>query len=187
MLAELVQKASLFRLLFLIDTDLAEQQQKKRCPYCGGRLDKAYYERKPRGGPEHLDHRCMIRRSLCCSRQGCRHRLLPPSCLFMGRRVYWGGVVLVVMALRQARPKGASTIKLMRMFGISRKTLFRWIAYFRDQFPVSAHWQRLRGRVSSFVRDSELPGGLLDLFIRHADSPQDGLIGCLCFLAKGCQ
>jgi hypothetical protein len=105
--------------------------------------------------------------------------------LFMGRRVYWGSVILMVMALRQNRPQGASTMKLMRMFEISRKTLFRWIAYFREEFPVSAQWQRLRGRVNSAVRDSELPGSLLGHFIQHADSAKEGLVCCLRFLATG--
>ncbi len=89
------------------------------------------------------------------------------------------------MALRQNRPNGASTIKLMRMFGISRKTLFRWIDYFREEFPISAQWQRLRGRVHASVRNSELPGGLLHYFIRYADSAEEGLVRCLRFLATG--
>ena len=185
MLPELLQKSSLFSLLYRIDTDLANQHREEGCPFCDGLLHQANYQRKPRGGPENLPEEHMIRRSLCCSQENCRRRTLPPSCLFMGRRVYWGGVILVVMTLRQNRPEGASTIRLMRMFGISRKTLFRWIAYFRDEFPISTQWQRLRGRVNSSVRDTSLPGGLLDYFIRHADSAEKGLVHCLGFLATG--
>ncbi|MEA2083415.1 MAG: hypothetical protein U9O82_04055 [Thermodesulfobacteriota bacterium] len=103
----------------------------------------------------------------------------------MGRRVYWAGVILVVMALRQNRPESASTSELMRMFGISRKTLFRWISYFREAFPGSAQWQKLRGKVHASVRNSELPGELLRYFIRYAESAEDGLVGCLRFLATG--
>lgn len=185
MLPELLQKSSLFSLLHWIDKDLANQCRQSGCPFCSGHLHQANYERKPRGGPEDLPEGYMTRQSLCCCQESCRRRTLPPSCLFMGRRVYWGSVILVVMTLRQKRPKGASTIKLMRMFGISRKTLFRWIAYFRDNFPVSAQWQRLRGRVNPSVRDSELPGGLLEYFIRHVDSAEEGLAQCLHFLATG--
>jgi hypothetical protein len=88
------------------------------------------------------------------------------------------------MALRQNRPTGASAGKLMRMFDVSRKTLKRWFAYFRDEFPSSSQWQNLRGRVSPEVKNNELPGGLLDYFIRHSESGQKGLIGCLQFLAN---
>jgi hypothetical protein len=185
MLPELLQKTSLFHLLFRIDTDLSERERQKGCPYCSGRLDKAYYERKPRGGPREVPDEYAVRQSLCCSRGDCRRRALPPSCLFMGRRVYWGSVILVVMALRQNRPQGASTKMLMEMFELSRETLLRWIAYFREEFPVSAQWQRIRGRVSPLARDSELPGGLLDYFIDHADSAEQGLVNCLRFLAEG--
>jgi len=103
----------------------------------------------------------------------------------MGRRVYWGVVILVVMTLRQRRPEGRSTIWLMRTFGISRKTLFRWISYFRDVFPLSAHWQRLRGRVGSYVKDDELPGALVDSFLQYAETAEEALGGCLRFLATG--
>jgi len=95
------------------------------------------------------------------------------------------GVILVVMALRQNRPESAGTGELMRMFGMTRKTLFRWMSYFREAFPSSAQWQKLRGRVHSSIIDSELPGDLLRYFIRYADSAEAGLVGCLRFLATG--
>ena len=185
MLAELLQKSSLFSLLHRIDVDLANQCRERRCPFCGGPLHQAKYERKPRGGPEGLPEECLVRQSLCCGRGDCRCRCLPPSCLFMGRRVYWAGVILVVMALRQNRAEGASASELMRMFGMSRKTLFRWMTYFREAFSCSTQWQKLRGRVHSSVTNSELPGNLLEYFIRYADSAEEGLVGCLRFLASG--
>jgi hypothetical protein len=73
----------------------------------------------------------------------------------------------------------------MDRFGISRKTLLRWTAYFEDVFPSSTQWQRLRGRISSEVGNSELPGALLAYFLQHSKSPEKGLIECLHFLAKG--
>jgi len=130
MLPELLQKSSLFSLLHRIDTDLANQCRERGCPFCGGHLHQATYQRKPRGGPEGLPAEYLVRQSLCCGRENCRRRSLPVSCLFMGRRVYWAGVILVVMALRQNRPESAGTGELMRMFGMTRKTLFRWMSYF---------------------------------------------------------
>jgi len=183
MLTELLQKASLFSLLNRIDMDLARQHQQGGCPYCGGPLHQANYPRKPRGEPDDIPEDCLLRLSLCCGREGCRRRSLPPSTRFMGRRVYWGCVILVVMTLRQNRPDGVSVKKLKRLLGVTRKTLKRWATYFRDEFPSSAQWQRLRGRVSSSVRDSELPGALVRFFLLNSESEEKGLIACLYALA----
>jgi hypothetical protein len=101
----------------------------------------------------------------------------------MGRRVYWSCVILVVLALRQQRPEGASAGRLQRMFAISRKTLVRWFAYFRDEFPLSAKWQELRGRVVASVENSRLPGSLLECFLETTGSEEGALVGCLRFLA----
>jgi hypothetical protein len=183
MLPELLQKASLFSLLHRIDMDLARQHQQGGCPYCGGPLHQANYPRKPRGGPDDIPEDCLLRLSLCCCREGCRRRSLPPSTRFMGRRVYWSCVILVAITLRQDRPDGVSANKLKKLFGATRLTIKRWVAYFRDVFPFSAQWQRLRGRVSSSVRNSELPGSLLRFFLLNSESPEKGLIACLYSLA----
>jgi hypothetical protein len=102
----------------------------------------------------------------------------------MGRRVYWGCVILVVMTLKQNRPDGSSARKIKEMFGISRKTLKGWVAYFRDEFPNSHQWQRLRGRLSSAVSNNELPAELVNYFLKYFQSPQQAMIGCLKFLAS---
>ena len=185
MLTELLQKVSLFSLLHRIDMDLARQHQQGGCPYCGGPLHQANYPRKPRGGPDDIAEDCLLRLSLCCGREECRRRSLPPSTRFMGRRVYWGCVILVVMTLRQNRADGVSANKLKRLLGVTRKTLNRWATYFRDIFPCSAKWQRLRGRVSSLIQDSELPAALVRFFLLNSESPEKGLISCLDFLATG--
>jgi hypothetical protein len=184
MLPELIQKASLFSLLHRIDKDLAKQHQQHGCPYCGGPLHQANYMRKPRGGPDGIAEDCFLCLSLCCAREGCRRRSLPPSTRFMGRRVYWGCVVLVAMTLRQGRPDGMSANKLKKLFGVTRLTIKRWVAYFRDVFPLSVGWRRLRGRVSSSVRDNDLPGALLGFFVLNSESADKGLTACLHFLAS---
>jgi hypothetical protein len=94
-------------------------------------------------------------------------------------------VILVVMTLRQNRPEGASTKWLIGMFGLSRKTLMRWIAYFREVFPHSAQWKKLRGRVGVCVANHRLPGDLVDYFLAHGHGAEEGLILCLRFLAQG--
>ena len=185
MLPELIKKTSLFSLLHRIDLNLAEECRDQSCPHCAGPLHQSNYLRKPWGAPKNIPDHQMIRQSLCCGMDGCRRRQLPPSCIFWGRRHYWSGVILVVMALRQNRPQGASTITLMRMFGISRKTLFRWISWFRDEFPASNHWQSVRGRVSATINSGDLPGSLLDHYIQHSETHEAALVGCLQLFAAG--
>lgn len=185
MLPELLQKSSFFRLLYLIDQSLLRQQQKNQCPHCGGPLHQSNYMRKPRGGPENIPDDYLIRFSLCCGCKTCRKRKLPPSCRFMGRRVYWSSVILIVMALRQNRKNSASAGKLMGLFGISRNTLKSWFKYFKEIFPQSAKWQRIRGIVPPTVKNNELPGALLRLFIQTLKDTEEALIQCLEFLATG--
>lgn len=185
MLLEVVQKVSLYELLYRIDLDLCAEQRQKGCPHCGGPLHRAFYGRKPRGGPAGLPEEYCIRMGLSCGRPGCRGRTLPASCLFMGRRVYWGAVVLVVTALRQQRHAGASARKLLDLFEVSHKTLVRWMRYFREIFPSTAWWQRLRGRVSANVGNQALPASLLEHFMADGRDPGRGVIRCLDFLAVG--
>jgi len=183
MLSDLLQDVSLFRILHQIDRDLAESCRQARCPYCQGSLHSAPYFRKPRGGPEKIPEEYLQRFSLCCGQEGCRRRVLPPSCLFMGRRVYWQAVILVVMTLRQSKSNGIGANQLMRMFSIPRKTIARWINYFRDEFAASRKWLRLRGRVDGSVGNKDLPGGLVEHFLSHCGSAADGLVACLHFWA----
>lgn len=185
MLPELVEKANLFYLLHRIDLDLAEQIRRYGCRYCGSPLHYSNYQRKPRGGPDKLPDAYLTRHSLCCSASSCRRRVLPASCLFMGRRVYWGCVILVVMALRQQRPKGASIYKLQRLFKINYKTICRWIKYYRQVFPSTAQWRLLRGLVDPKLDDRRLPGSLLTYFLEQIGNEQQALVACLKFLSDG--
>lgn len=185
MLPELLQRTNLFSLLYRIDCDLAAQAQKQNCVCCHTRVYVANYQRKPRGGPDNIPDEFMVRHSFCCSREGCRKRHLPPSCRFLGRKVYWGAAIIVVMALRQNRPESASVNKLQKMFDISRKTICRWIRYFQEVFPSSPRWKRIRGRITSQVNNNQLPGGLFWYFVEHSESREAGLVGCLYFLSTG--
>jgi hypothetical protein len=186
MLPDVVQRVSFFIVLQLIDQDLERQCKAAGCPHCHGRLDRAPYERKASGRPAGLPDEVCVRLSLCCSREGCRRRTLPPSCLFLGRRMSFACIILVLVTLRQQRPEGSSAAKLCRQFGISRSTLQRWMLYFREQFPASPWWQRLRGQVRADIATGRLPAALLVVFIEtHAGDEQAGLEACLRFLASG--
>jgi hypothetical protein len=179
MLSELTQKEPLCRILHSIDEDLAEKKKATPCPFCGDRLHQSNYERKPRGGPKVPDKYC-LRHSLCC--RECRRRVLPPSARFMGRKVYWGGVILTVLALRDNRMGSMSMRRLMKLFSVSLKTVMRWVSYFREVFPLSGAWKALRGLLPSQVRNDHLPEDLVHYQITVHGS-EKGLVNSLVFLS----
>jgi len=185
MLPELLEDVSLFRLLHQIDQDLARTCRQAGCPFCHSPLHSASYTRKPRGGPVNIPDEFCVRFSLCCSRKDCRRRVLPPSCLFFGRKVYWRAVIVIIVTLRQQRPSNCSINMLARTYAVSRSTVVRWIHYFREAFPRSREWHRLRGLVSAQIGNKDLPQGLVAFFLRSSTSPAGGLIACLQFLASG--
>jgi len=180
---ECLDHVTLFNALHAVDVELAEKHRAGRCqiPGCGGPLHRANYTRKPRGEAIGLPDTFRKRLSFCCG--WCRRRSLPASCLFFGRRVYWGAIVLLVTAARQGR-QTRSIAELCREFRVSRKTVRRWVRFFESVFPKSSQWVRLRGRVVASVRDALLPFSLLELFAR--DRPGEaGLVACIRFLATG--
>ena len=185
MLSELLQNVSLFHVLHQIDQDLALACRQAGCPFCHSPLHNAPYTRKPRGGPDSIPKEYCVRLSLCCSKEKCRRRVLPPSCLFHGRKVYWGAIILVVTTLRQQNPQDYSINMLARKFAISRNTVVRWIRYFHEVFPESQQWQRLRGLVSAQISNQDLPHSLVEYFLCTRTSPLKSLVNCLHFLASG--
>jgi len=143
------------------------------------------YVRKPRGGPADLPEAYAVRLSYCCGWEGCRRRVLPPSVLFWGRRVYWGAVLLVLTALREGRGTGITADRLRACFGVTRLTLVRWRRYFRACFPQTPIWRRLVGRLAPPVRPDRLVGDVLAQFVRARGDPEQGLVACLVALAPG--
>lgn len=141
--------------------------------------------RKPRGGPADLPEAFAVRLSWCCGREGCRRRVLPPSVLFWGRRVYWAAVILVVTALRQGRAEGFTAQRVQAMFGVTRLTLVRWLRYFRDCFPQTARWRQLVGRLWPPVAAGALVTDVLARFVRARGDPVQGLVACLGALCGG--
>jgi hypothetical protein len=176
----LLRDTRFFALLTALDQDLAEQTRTQGCP-CGGRLHQAHYPRKPRGGPVDLSPEQERRLSFCCEREGCRRRKTPPSLRFLGRRVYFGAVVVVVTTLAHGvTPRRAEALR--REFGVDRRTLARWRRWWRAHFPASAFWRQRRARFSPPVAVVGLPATLLGRFAVAGDSA--GLVSLLRFLAS---
>jgi len=160
MLPDLRLEEEFFESLMVWDAELARQVAAARCPHCGGPLHQANYLRKPRGGLlAEAGEELRLRHSLCCGREGCRKRSLPPSLRFLGKRVYLEAVVLLASVVAQLE----ATLQAARVHtGVPRRTLRRWGAWWRGVFPTSRTWTEARARFVPPAPDAaELPRSLV--------------------------
>ena len=180
----LLHDASFFELLYEIDKEIAAKVRAGNCRHCGGTLDSASYPRKARGGPDDLDEDCASRRlSFCCRRKGCRRRATPPSVRFLGRRVYWGVIVVLQSAMQQG-VTGFRARRLQRALGVDRQTVERWREWWLAKFPGTRFWQVARARFVPPIEVTTLPLSLLERFEKkgYGDN-QSQLVGLLRFLS----
>lgn len=162
-LAALLQQISLYVHLQQLDDDLAAEARRAGCE-CGGRLHSARYPRKPRGGPGEIEAGNMWRQSFCCERDGCRRRVTPPSVRFLGRKVFFGPVVVVLSALR-ATVSAKRLHRLREMVGVSLRTLKRWASWWQSDFASSRFWRAAQGRLAPPApAATTLPGALVARF-----------------------
>ena len=158
----LLRNSSIFDVLLRFDEDLAEEVRRGGCG-CGGVLHRAYYGRKPRGGPEGLRDEHAVRFSYCCAVEGCRRRATPASLRFLGRKVFFGVVVLLVPVLRDG-PTSNRVERLSAEFAVSGRTLRRWIRWWRETFAATRFWLASQGLFSRPVASQALPSSLLLAF-----------------------
>ncbi len=185
MILESINKVKLYRLLFSFDEGLAKEKRAHSCPFCGAPLHTSNYKRTPRGGPDDIPEMFSIRHSLCCSAENCRRRVLPPSLRFWDRKVYWSIVILVTVVLQQDRTEGYSAGKIIKMVGISRHTLKRWIHYFKEVFPETERWKRIRGRIGAEVDIGQIPSSIILFFIERSGSAEKALTSFLQLFSGG--
>lgn len=159
----LLRDSRFFETLLRFDEELAEQARAAGCRSCSGPLHRADYRRKPRGGPGDLGPSHERRRSFCCAREGCRRRTTPPSLRFLGRRVYFGPVFVVVSALVHGlSPRRVA--RLREQLGLDRRTLGRWRAWWQATFVPGAFWRTARARFAPPIADPRQPASLLERF-----------------------
>lgn len=180
MYQELLHDASFFELLRRMDVDLAEETRLSGCP-CGGVLHFARYRRKPRGGPANLSPDCCLRESLCCSEDGCRRRSMPPSVLFLGRRVFFGVVVVLVPILREGLTPRRFR-RLVEKLPVSRRTVRRWRRWWRETLPSTRLWRGARAELALGTSEALLPGSLLMAF-SAVDEGRERLYAVLMWLS----
>lgn len=164
----------LFELLEKVDADLAGAAQQQGCLHCGGKLHRADYDRKPRGGPP-WDRRD----SFCCAQEGCRRRRTPESVRFLGRKVYAGLVVVLVSAMIHGL-KAERVRRLREGLQIDSRTLERWRQWWLENFVRSSFWKAARARLMPLLCERTLPWSLC---VRFEVERRDRLLDLLQFLA----
>lgn len=179
MCTAILRDSRFYDFLFSIDQDLAEQARSGGCP-CGGRLHQGNYPRKPRGGPLDAGRVQPRRLSWCCGREGCRKRRMPPSVRFLGRRVYWATVVVLISAMASGIT-ATRAAGLRECVGVSARTLRRWRVWWLGAFVASALWRGAKGRFAPPVDEGGLPASLVERFAADNEPPQ--LILALRFLS----
>ena len=168
-----LENRGLWQVLEAFDADLAKQAQGAGCG-CGGKLHRANYERKPRGGPG-----WDWRHSFCCGEEGCRRRRTPPSVRFLGRREYVGLVVVLLSAMRHGL-KAGRVDRIREQLGVDVRTLERWRQWWLTGFAERPFWKAAKARLVPPVEEAALPRSLAERFGIEAT---DGVVRLLGFLA----
>ena len=162
------------RLIETVDEELAQQHHQAPCPHCGGKLNCADYPRQPRGGVQNWNSR----RSFCCSQEGCRRRLTPPSVRFFGRRLY--PALLVVLASAMQHGLNDQRVAFLKdTIQVSRATLSRWRRWWLQTFPTTRFWRGARGDFMPPVALENLPCEIVERFQRTSQ----GIVNCLRYLS----
>lgn len=161
------------------DRGVAEQVRVAGCE-CSGALHRADYPRKPRGGSPSLGWEWQRRLSFCCAEEGCRKRATPPSVRFLGRRVYLAAIVVLASVLFGGLTADRAR-RVQELMGVPRRTLERWLAWWREQFVDSRLWRASRGLFMPPVDAARLPQSLAERF--EGCSPGERLQKVLEFLS----
>ena len=170
----LLQDGKLHRLLEKVDQDLAEKDREGGCQDCGGKVHRADYKRKPRGGPEEWDKR----HSFCCAKDGCRRWLTPPSGRFLGRKVYVGVIVVLISAMQHGL-KANRVEALREALGIDIRTLRRWREWWLSTFIASSFWKKAKAHFMPPLVVGTMPLSLLNAFGKPT---REGVLELLQFL-----
>jgi hypothetical protein len=163
----------LHQLLEKVDADLAQEARQKACLFCGGKLHRADYGRKPRGGPQ-----WERRYSYCCAEQDCRRRRTPESVRFLGRRVYAGLVVVLVTVMIHGLKPGRVR-RIREALQIDSRTVKRWRQWWLESFVRSSFWKAARARFVPPLCERTLP---LSLWLSFELKERQRLLAVLQFL-----
>jgi hypothetical protein len=161
-LEQILRDTRFYELLLGFDRQIADAAHADRCQKCGAALHWGSYERKPRGVPAGLGLQHRRRFSLCCAAEGCRKRETPGSLRFLGRKVFFGAMVVLISAM-QSGLNPSRMRRLKALVGVSRRTVLRWRNWWRTVFTDSPFWRAHRA-LAPFASTADLPASLLRSF-----------------------
>lgn len=167
-----------FAALLRADAEIAAAVGGDGCGWCGGRLHRGNYPRKPRGGAfATAGEAVVVRFSFCCGREGCRRRTTPPSLRFLGRRVYLEAVVLVASVAAALLGAGRGT---ERAAGVPSRTLGRWLGWWRGSFLATTEFVTLAAALAlgTAAARTAMPASLWQA------SPSSTAAGAVAWLAR---
>lgn len=178
---QLLSDRRLVTLLLGIDAEAAAAAKAAGCA-CGGTLHRADYRRKARGAADGESASYLVRYSFCCAEEGCRKRRTPESVRFLGRRVYVSVAVMVAAAA-----EGGVSARRVKLLGellgesVDRRTVERWVQWWRQTLPESRFWRGLRGKLLGVVAPLRLPLSLMEKV--DAEGARERAVGVLKLLA----
>lgn len=179
-MSSLTNDPSLYAVLLEIDKGLAAETRHKGCPHCGGILHSACYPRKLKESPVPLDGSEIVRFSFCCSTDGCRRRITPPSVRFLGRKRYMGAVVVLLSAMFHGLTQRRAE-ELEKLVGVSPRTLSRWQTWWQEVFPVSRFWEYSKAFIVPPLDPARLCRDLVERY--SAQYEMAGMVRLLRFLS----
>src|SRR5262245_28140930 len=171
-----------FALLEQEDERIAGQVAIGGCPVCGGPLYRGDYVRKPCGARIAPGAEASVRRfSLCCGREGCRHRATPPSLRFLGRRVYVGAVVIEASIVGMMQK---TTGAIRETTGVPARTVRRWLSWWQGSFLTTLVFVALRARLIGVAMDA-VPKSIVDRLSGSAEQRMQTMLFLLAPLTTG--
>lgn len=122
--------------------DFSSRARELGCRYCNGKLHSAFYLRKGRLAELEIPDGWELFYSLCCSREGCRKRIRPPSVRYAGRSPNCSILVLLAHLITSGASQ-RSIQALSKELGISERTARRWLELWKRVFRISTWWRKL--------------------------------------------
>jgi len=172
-------------LSILLSTDVVSGKRVQgvgcqRTSGCLGKLDCAYYRRKPRGLKLKLLEEEEFRISFCCRK--CRKRHTPESVLFLYRKVYAFLVVFIALHFRSGVNPQVTLRKVRMICGASEVTVSRWKRWIL-KFLKSARWRELRRKLCARFEVGLFPRSLFNEFMKSVFTPREVTLKVLSFLS----
>jgi hypothetical protein len=94
--------------------------------------------------------------------------MTPPSLRFLGRKVFFGALVLLLPVLRDS-PTPERLARLRDTFAVSARTVRRWCRFWKEAFVASRVWQAARGLFATPVATERMPRALVEAFAKGGD------------------